>query len=49
MAYFRSYFRTEGIRLYRPKVLANKFEPAEVDFTGSNALFEMESWVKENL
>ncbi|KAK7595556.1 hypothetical protein V9T40_013381 [Parthenolecanium corni] len=40
--------KSEGIRLYRPKVLANKFESSEIDFTGSNALFELEAWVKEN-
>lgn len=37
-----------AIKLYRSKVMANKFEPSEIEYTGGNALFELESWVKEN-
>ncbi|XKL64506.1 hypothetical protein PGB90_004592 [Kerria lacca] len=40
--------KSESIKLYRPKILANKFEPAEIDFTGGDAVFELQSWVKEN-
>lgn len=40
--------KSEGIKLYRSKAMANKFESSEVEYTGGNALSEMESWVKEN-
>lgn len=32
----------------RPKRLANKYEPSEVEYTGGSAVHELESWVKQN-